>query len=144
MSDRITYCDIMESCKECPRYGKDCDGDKRIETTTLNEKHQLSAETPTDLISRADAIEAVRGLFDMRRRRAKEIVACIESAFEALPSAEAVQGEWICKDSDDMSVFWYECSICGEKPPKDQFNHEWKSNFCPNCGAKMNKGGDEE
>lgn len=26
MSDWITYCDVFECCKECPRYGDDCDG----------------------------------------------------------------------------------------------------------------------
>ena len=24
--DGITYCDVVESCEECPRYGDDCDG----------------------------------------------------------------------------------------------------------------------
>ncbi|MBR2707356.1 MAG: hypothetical protein IKE74_09020 [Mogibacterium sp.] len=44
-------------------------------------------------------------------------------------SAEAVQGEWLYRRND------VECSVCGEFA-KD------KSNFCPNCGAKM-KGGSE-
>ena len=26
MSDRITYCDIFDDCRECPRCGNDCDG----------------------------------------------------------------------------------------------------------------------
>ena len=25
--DRITYCDVVECCETCPRYGDDCDGD---------------------------------------------------------------------------------------------------------------------
>ena len=29
MTDRIKQCDIVDSCEECPRYGDDCDGDKR-------------------------------------------------------------------------------------------------------------------
>ena len=24
--DRITYCDVVECCETCPRYGDDCDG----------------------------------------------------------------------------------------------------------------------
>jgi hypothetical protein len=24
--DRVTYCDVVECCEECPRYGDDCDG----------------------------------------------------------------------------------------------------------------------
>lgn len=27
--DRIKQCDIVDSCEECPRYGNDCDGDKK-------------------------------------------------------------------------------------------------------------------
>ena len=42
MTDIVTYCDI-NTCGECPRYGDDCDGDKRVEHT--------------DYISRADALE---------------------------------------------------------------------------------------
>lgn len=29
MTDRIRICDVVDSCEECPRYGDDCDGDKR-------------------------------------------------------------------------------------------------------------------
>lgn len=42
----------------------------------------------SDLISRADAIEALRGLFDMRKSRAKVIVECFGELLNALPSAE--------------------------------------------------------
>ena len=48
MTDIVTYCDI-NTCEDCPRYADDCDGDKRVEHT--------------DLISRADAIEAVHKYF---------------------------------------------------------------------------------
>lgn len=26
MSDVIRFCDVIERCEECPRYGNDCDG----------------------------------------------------------------------------------------------------------------------
>lgn len=29
MTDRIKQCDVVDSCEECPRYGDDCDGDKK-------------------------------------------------------------------------------------------------------------------
>lgn len=90
MSDRLTYCDIMESCEECPRYGRDCDGDKRDD----------------DLIRRADAIAAMcndcgadNGDFYPNCEQ-KEYCAEVQ-ALVALPSAEA---EWI---------------PCGEKLPKE-------------------------
>lgn len=31
MTDFITYCDVIENCADCPRYGDDCDGDKKGE-----------------------------------------------------------------------------------------------------------------
>lgn len=34
-------------------------------------------------------------------------------------------------------LYWYECSNCKSKPPKNQYDCEWYSNFCPNCGATM-------
>ena len=27
--DRIKQCDVVDSCEDCPRYGDDCDGDKK-------------------------------------------------------------------------------------------------------------------
>lgn len=49
---------------------------------------------PTDLISRADAIEALRGLFDMRKSRAKVIVECFGELLNALPSADTDMSEY--------------------------------------------------
>lgn len=28
-ADIIKQCDIVDSCEDCPRYGDDCDGDKK-------------------------------------------------------------------------------------------------------------------
>ena len=49
---------------------------------------QQSPNNGADLISRADAIEALRGLFDMRKSRAKVIVECFGELLNALPSSE--------------------------------------------------------
>lgn len=64
-------------------------------------------------------------------------------------SDDAVQGEWIRKEKEindcdgHRAYYWYECSVCGARPPKDTFKNEWHSDYCPSCGAIM-KGGDDE
>lgn len=69
-----------------------------------------------------------------------------DSAVEAVHNAvqtaikcmhERPQGKWV--DTGDMQEYWaeeYQCSICGAKD-------HWH-NFCPHCGAEMEKGGEEE
>lgn len=94
----------------------------------------------TDLISRADAIEAVYKLLwneppycdseALCRERAKEIV-------NALPSADAVHGEWV--DWLGNGNEW-ECSVC-KCSVESHGSIAYK--YCPMCGARM-KGGDDE
>ena len=94
MGDRLTYCDVMATCEDCPRYGDDCDGDKMVEHT--------------DYISRADAIEAVmaegRKVYTSECASAERII-YEEDAVEALamlPSADAVpQSEQYKKGFED-------------------------------------------
>lgn len=57
---------------------------------------------------------------------------------------EPKQGEWIDKHGEPVK-----CSICGAQ--EDKFVEGWgewemngESNFCPNCGADMRKGADDE
>ena len=64
---------------------------------------------------------------------------------DALPSADAVQGEWIVREYctnelDYRRWIEIECPFCGERPTYENLDN---MNFCPNCGAKM-KGGDDE
>ena len=70
----------------------------------------------------------------------------IDMAIEAL-SADAIQGEWVCKEREyndcdgHYAHYWYECSVCGARPPKDTWKNEWHSDYCPSCGARMYKEG---
>ena len=117
---------------------------------------QSSPSNGADLISRADAIRWVKtecnpyGKPTLDYNSGLKVIEHLKKMPSSLPSAEAVQGEWIRKEKEindcdgHRAFYWYECSQCGTKPPKDTWGHEWHSNFCPNCGAKMVKGGDTE
>ena len=47
---------------------------------------------------------------------------------------EIVYGRWIEKEKYTFGVM-YDCSICGDRILDN--GHSW--NYCPNCGAKMDK-----
>ena len=99
----------------------------------------------TDLISRADAIEAF-GLSEKTRKYGGDhsgydtmLKYEIQDVLENLPSADAVQGEWVEKGE------YAECSICGAHSGTQFDGVEpipLKTKFCPCCGARM-KGGVE-
>ena len=53
------------------------------------------------------------------------------SDIDNMPAADVapvVHGEWLCAETDDEQFFL--CSVCNDK-------EYWESNYCPNCGAKM-------
>ena len=85
----------------------------------------------SDLISREEAIGVLETM--------TEIEEGIEMMY-ALPSIEAkpvVHGEWLpTRDSNKK-----ECSNCGVIHLIAQYPHG-QANYCPNCGAKMD-GGDQ-
>jgi hypothetical protein len=114
-------------------------------------KSELStnlAEVSTDCISRQAAIAALNEYFariEKLKRRGltkgeKAISLDTVGAIKTLPSAEPKRGKWIDKGwtgdwqylTDGRGNCWRNivCSECGES-----IRHE--SNFCPNCGAKM-------
>jgi hypothetical protein len=66
MTDRITQCDVVDCCEDCPRYADDCDGDKYLDRyPTMHEYAEGKRINPklTDLISRTDAVNAVHKYF---------------------------------------------------------------------------------
>ena len=147
-----------------------------------------NAEVVDDLISRADAIDALRMcvveselLADWNKamESAQELLSALPSAnaeptvircktmipygdfrewakrirednpnvivipFDAeVASADAVKGEWI-HDGQNFKggLDWCHCSVCGQKTSTNGLS---MYNFCPSCGAKMYKGGDNE
>lgn len=56
-------------------------------------------------------------------------------AIEALQAQMPKRGEWVRKEDELTHSYWYECSECGYRPHRE--NYPYLSDFCPNCGAKM-------
>lgn len=57
-----------------------------------------------------------------------------------VPTAPVVHGAWSLESDEEMPDFMFKlviCSACGEKA-----NHTY--NYCPNCGAKMDGGRNNE
>jgi hypothetical protein len=96
-----------------------------------------------DLIRREDAIKAL-----IRMGGIKIDKALAMGEIRSIPSADRPQGEWIehehgfwtfvnDKGERDGWIPDYECNLCGSRAWKV------KTDFCPNCGARM-KGADDE
>ena len=62
----------------------------------------------------------------------------VEQAIKDAPTVDAepvVHGRWVKKTAD--YVYYYACSECGEPVLKSQWGNDFFSDYCPNCGAKM-------
>ena len=86
-------------------------------------------------MTKEDAIYEIRQLAVLStNKNIERITEALNMAIEALTFQ---QGEWVNKIgrpiSDNHSVY---CSICGEWS-------EYRSDFCPNCGADMREREDE-
>ena len=46
---------------------------------------------------------------------------------------EREKGKWV------RDEFGSKCSSCGLYAYRDKFGSPWESNYCPNCGAEMEK-----
>lgn len=112
-------------------------------------------ETMSDLISRQMAIDEIKYEFEMinsaldslildfntrerLRQERDEAIEIILNSIQHLPSVET-HGHWI--EIEDFTVRGY-CSVCGWK------SHLYEDDvigmpYCPNCGAKMDKTGEE-
>lgn len=77
---------------------------------------------------------------------AEDIPEQVGKAFDVAIKAlkdERPQGEWIV-DEDNIFENFKKCSICNEGAEWLDGGSQFLSNFCPNCGADMRKGGAEE
>ena len=57
----------------------------------------------------------------------------VENAPSVTPKPKV--GRW--EKAFDEHSYWYKCSCCGEKIPKNFYGNDYFSSHCPNCGAKM-------
>ena len=96
------------------------------------------SESKLDLISRQDAIKTVirmcSPICDGELEK-KAYTDCVVAEINSLPSAEAVQGEWIDIDN------YYRMATCSHCLKVAMFEkwgeHTRPYNFCPNCGVRM-------
>lgn len=94
----------------------------------------------TDLLDEYDELDE-HGLHDPKWCGVKEAYLIVKNS---LHKVSRPQGEWI--DSDG-SIY---CSNCGAEAPIDEWEYKYRdkirqecTNFCPDCGAKMNGANDE-
>ena len=62
---------------------------------------------------------------------------------EVLASIERPQGEWIFFKANEEQTNGYECSVC-KRTYHTRVPYFSEFNFCPNCGAQMVGGGENE
>ena len=106
----------------------------------------------TDYIKRTDAVKIAEkyGLADGSvLGRHTGLADCIARDISELPAAdvaEVVHGEWLRSDDDWNSLTTIQCSCCGEEwcfeTDDDVSLLNYK--YCPNCGARMDGGKDDE
>ena len=122
LEQKNTYADVINST------------DNKVYSNIHNAEpfgyHSAEQTEPSDLISRADAVKAMRKLLGKLGEKAEIELNCLTGYVPSV-SAERV-GEWIEVDSNGCC----RCSECGK------FTATYHANYCPNCGAKM-KGGAE-
>ena len=75
------------------------------------------------------------GVISPELRGARKVIDRIENA----PTADVVEvkhGEWVLLDECSNEGVY--CSVCHKKVYRKAYaNQKVKSNYCPNCGAKM-------
>lgn len=105
----------------------------------------------TEYISREAAIDAVlgyKGYFQDRLSTNNMILKKeAEVAIDDVPAADVApvrHGRWKRNDCYESWANRYVCSLCWNHALSDgDYRHEL-SNYCPNCGAKMDGGADND
>lgn len=92
--------------------------------------HDIPTTTAPESIERHDAIQQIMLVIDKERKLLNDAAADV---------AQVRHGRWeteIITDAYGLKHACYACSVCGVANDDDEFD------FCPNCGAKMDKEGE--
>ena len=101
-----------------------------------------------DLISRKALLEAAEHNVEFQEGIVDVYI--LESILAGMPAVDAapvVHGEWIVLDECSNEGVY--CSVCRKKVYKIDYARsnnpvKMKSQYCPNCGAKMDGGNDND
>jgi hypothetical protein len=101
----------------------------------------------TDLISREAAVDHVKSVFckgcnnyDGIRCQACEVDDVLLDVFDGVPAVDAEpvrHGRWIEPDYVYFGAKRYICNQCKDDEYWENRYHNYKENYCPNCGARM-------
>lgn len=86
-----------------------------------------------EALDKALTIAAANDKDENRRTWAKAI--CILHDATAVDAVLVVHGRWIPRKGKWFAYF--QCSVCGEKISYLSADGKALTNYCPNCGAKM-------
>lgn len=98
-----------------------------------------------EYIKREAAFDAVFGQFCASSDETEQALNAAIEEIKMIPAADVVpvvRGKWVWDDGEDMH---YYCSCCHHNAygcTCEIIDGEY--NYCPNCGAKMDKDGDGE
>lgn len=139
----------LRDCKTCIHSNKgNCAGTEECHECMWDSKYEQ--QSCDDAISRQAAIEAFQMFREYESNRSnKEWVDRIETVLNKLPPVKPQQktGHWVEENIDKCGRKIF-CSECGCPPPFEHVSDGDvysangygvinKTNYCPNCGAKM-------
>lgn len=134
---RCSYCDNCELNYESGTTGEVNETLKMaIKALEQTNEDCISKEVVLKLIEHYNS-DALGSVFIDFRHGIK-----FADAINKLPSIQPKKGEWIGRDASGTN-FYGKCSECGQEFQINAW-YTQNMNYCPNCGAQMNKAGEKK